>query len=199
MTDSSTRQRFMRNHSIFSLAMLTGILLVVCASLLTAPSFATQAQGSATATPSRSITGADVNAAAANLYCPVCENVPLNVCYTAACEDWKQQVRDLLAQGYTQAQVETYFAERFGRKTVGTPRSALEQGLTIGLPFALIAGLGVMALISIVGWRRARPVPPSESMLVNEAANNAANGSDSTTGAITADYRARIEAEVREE
>lgn len=197
MNDPSRRQRLMRNHTLFNAGMIIASLFVICVSLLTAPSFATQAQGSATATPAQPISGAAVNAAAANLYCPVCENVPLNVCYTAACEDWKQQVRDLLAQGYTQAQVETYFAERFGRKTVGTPRSPLEQGLTIGLPFALIAGLGVMALISIVGWRRARTIPATDPLTAHEAAN----GADSTaaTSTLTADYRARLEAEVREE
>ncbi|NQS91637.1 MAG: hypothetical protein HQ574_04445, partial [Chloroflexi bacterium] len=31
----------------------------------------------------------DVNAIAKQLYCPVCENIPLDACGTAACEQWR--------------------------------------------------------------------------------------------------------------
>ena len=31
----------------------------------------------------------DVNAVAKQLYCPVCENIPLDACGTAACEQWR--------------------------------------------------------------------------------------------------------------
>ena len=33
----------------------------------------------------------EVNAIAEQLYCPVCENVPLDVCGTQACADWRER------------------------------------------------------------------------------------------------------------
>ena len=43
----------------------------------------------------------DVNEVARQLYCPVCENIPLDTCGTAACEQWRGIIRDKLAEGWT--------------------------------------------------------------------------------------------------
>ena len=41
----------------------------------------------------------DVNRIAHQLYCPVCENVPLDVCGTQACAQWRELIREKLGQG----------------------------------------------------------------------------------------------------
>ena len=38
----------------------------------------------------------EVNAVASQLYCPVCENIPLDVCPTQACEQWRATIREKL-------------------------------------------------------------------------------------------------------
>ena len=40
------------------------------------------------------VTDDDVNQVARELYCPICENTPLDVCETQACEDWRQLIRE---------------------------------------------------------------------------------------------------------
>lgn len=63
----------------------------------------------------------EVNAIAENLYCPVCENIPLDVCGTAACTQWRQQIADLLTQGYNEQQIYDYFAEQYGDAVLAAP------------------------------------------------------------------------------
>ena len=38
----------------------------------------------------------DVNEVAGQLYCPVCENIPLDVCPTQACGQWRDLIREKL-------------------------------------------------------------------------------------------------------
>lgn len=63
----------------------------------------------------------EINAIAENLYCPVCENIPLDVCGTAACAQWRQQIADLLTQGYSEQQIYDYFAEQYGDAVLAAP------------------------------------------------------------------------------
>jgi cytochrome c-type biogenesis protein CcmH len=148
---------------------------------------AAYAQGG-TSTP-RPVSDDEVNRVAKNLYCPVCQNVPLEVCETAACARWREQVRDLLSQGYTEEQVRQYFIERFGAKTVGTPTDTASRLLTIALPFALIGLIGVVIAFNLVRWRRSH----SGGNVEPEGASPG-NGGES---APPDDYRARLEAEIR--
>jgi cytochrome c-type biogenesis protein CcmH len=132
----------------------------------------------------RPVTDNEVNKISRNLYCPVCQNIPLEVCETAACQDWREQVRDLLAQGYTEQQVREYFIMRFGSKTVGTPTDPVSQFLTIILPFALLGLVGLGIAISLVRWRQNR-----QYGIVTLAPSVDESHSD--------DYRARLESELR--
>jgi len=47
------------------------------------------------------VTDNQVNAVAHELYCPVCENIPLDVCPTQACAQWRELIRQQLGQGMT--------------------------------------------------------------------------------------------------
>jgi cytochrome c-type biogenesis protein CcmH len=110
-----------------------------------------QAQDGPAPTATPIISDNEVNRVAKNLYCPVCENLPLDVCPTDACIRWREEVRALLAQGYSQAQVESYFATRFGPSAVGRPTSNSGFVLNVGVPYVL-AGLGGLFMVLML-WR----------------------------------------------
>ena len=92
----------------------------------------------------------DVNAIAKNLYCPVCENIPLDACGTAACAQWRQQIADLLTEGYTEQQIYDYFVQQYGVSVLAAPPASGFNWLIYVLPpaavliAALILGRGLM-------------------------------------------------------
>ena len=65
----------------------------------------------------------EVNAIAKQLYCPVCENIPLDVCPTQACEQWRATIRDKLAIGWNEQQIKNYFVDQYGDRVLATPPS----------------------------------------------------------------------------
>ncbi len=67
------------------------------------------------------VTDDQVNIIAREMYCPVCENTPLDVCPTQACAEWRELIRDKLAEGWSGDQIEAYFIERFGDRVSATP------------------------------------------------------------------------------
>src|SRR5664279_4568043 len=99
----------------------------------------------------------EVNRISKGLYCPICQNVPLEVCETAACGRWREQVRDLIAQGETEQQIRAYFVDHFGAQTLGVPTNPVIQLLTIALPFGLIALVGILIGVNLVIWRNKHP------------------------------------------
>ncbi len=109
------------------------------------------------------VTADDVNRVSKGLYCPVCENVPLEVCPTEACALWREQVRDLLACGMSQQEVREYFVARFGQIAVGTPTDPTLQFFTVALPFILIGVIGVLAAFTLWRWRSQQPAEPPQT------------------------------------
>ncbi|MCY4539642.1 MAG: cytochrome c-type biogenesis protein CcmH [Chloroflexi bacterium] len=75
-----------------------------------------------------------VNAVAEKMYCPVCENIPLDECQTLACIEWKEEIRLQLAQGRDEAAVIDSFVGRFGDQVVGIPQDPVLRGLTVLTP-----------------------------------------------------------------
>lgn len=67
------------------------------------------------------VTDDEVNAIAKEVYCPVCESTPLDVCETKACADWRELIRTKLAQGETKEEIFTYFAAQYGDRVLATP------------------------------------------------------------------------------
>jgi cytochrome c-type biogenesis protein CcmH len=68
-----------------------------------------------------SISDDEVNEVAKGLYCPVCESTPLDVCPTLACADWRELIRDKLAQGETEEEIYSYFARQYGDGVLAEP------------------------------------------------------------------------------
>jgi cytochrome c-type biogenesis protein CcmH len=99
------------------------------------------AQGTLPPTPSDD----DVNAVAKQLYCPVCENTPLDVCPTQACAEWRELIREKLSQGWSQDQIKRYFVEQYGDRVLGTPPARGLNWLVYFIPpFVFLIGVYIL-------------------------------------------------------
>ncbi|MBF8284750.1 MAG: ccmH [Anaerolineales bacterium] len=131
-------------QSLFIMLFLFGALLVA------------RSASAQDATP-RPVTADDVNRIAKKLFCPVCENVPLDVCPTQACAQWRATIREKLAAGWSEPQILDYFVAQYGERVLAQPST---RGPTVLVwiipPLALVAGAFVL-------WRFlrqvARPAP----------------------------------------
>ncbi len=83
-----------------------------------------------------------VNVIARQLYCPVCENLPLDVCPTQACAQWRETIREKLALGWTEAQIKQYFVEQYGDRVLATPPATGLNWLVYLLPPPRVPGRG---------------------------------------------------------
>ncbi len=127
--------------------LLVGLLLVVVAIV------ATTVTGTALAQAEQP-TDDEVNAIAKRLYCPVCENVPLDVCPTQACKQWRDTIRDQLAQGWSQEQIEQYFVDQYGDRVLATPpATGLNWLVYLIPPVAFVAGAVILAGV-VRSWRK---------------------------------------------
>jgi len=110
----------------------------------------------------------EVNAIASQLYCPVCENVPLDVCPTQACEQWRATIRDKLAAGWNEAEIKDYFVEQYGARVLATPPAeGLNWLVYILPPLALIAGAVVLAR-AIKTWQAEPGSAPPPAQAVDD-------------------------------
>jgi cytochrome c-type biogenesis protein CcmH len=95
----------------------------------------------------------DVNAIAKQLFCPVCENIPLDVCPTQACAEWREDIREKLGQGWTEAQIKQYFADRYGDRVLGAPPARGLNWMVYILPPLIILLGGFFLVRSMVLWK----------------------------------------------
>ena len=86
-----------------------------------------------------------VNAIAKQLYCPVCENTPLDVCPTLACKEWREEIRGLLADGKTEAEIKQHFVDYYGARVLSEPpRTGFNWLVYVVPPVAIVAGMFVL-------------------------------------------------------
>jgi cytochrome c-type biogenesis protein CcmH len=88
-----------------------------------------------------------VNAVAKELYCPVCENIPLDVCPTQACAQWRELIRLKLSQGWSEDDIRSYFAEQYGDRVLAAPPLQ-------GFNWVFYVLLGVFAIFAVVVYIR---------------------------------------------
>ena len=94
----------------------------------------------------REVTDDEVNEVAKDLYCPVCENTPLDVCPTQACADWRELIRTQLAEGKTKEDVFNYFTRQYGDGVLSNPPKRGFNILLLVFPLAaLLLGGGLFA------------------------------------------------------
>ncbi len=114
-----------------------------------------------------------VNAIARQLYCPVCENTPLDVCPTPACVQWRELIRQKLAAGWTEQAIKDYFVQQYGARVLGTPPAkGLNLLVYIIPPLAILAGIYVLYR-AYRSWKRPSaqvelaPITPDNTVGVN--------------------------------
>ena len=111
----------------------------------------------------------EVNAIAKQLYCPVCENIPLDVCPTQACAQWRDTIRLKLSEGWSERQIKDYFVEQYGARVLATPPAEGLNWLVYVLPPAAFLTGAFLLFRALRSWRRAAvsapavPVAPAAS------------------------------------
>ena len=105
------------------------------------------------------ITDDEVNAVAHQLYCPVCQNTPLDVCPTEACRDWREQIRGMLAEGKTEDEILQYFVDQFGDRVLAAPPVSTKFNWLIYIVPPLIILIGAIILFrSLKEWTTPKSV-----------------------------------------
>lgn len=122
----------MTNSQLFKRNLLTSCIVFL---VIMMPSQVVRAQD---VTPSDD----EVNQIAKQLYCPVCENVPLDECMTEACQQWRDLIRQQLADGWTEEEIKDYFVAQYGDKVLGEPpRQGLNWVLYLFPPFLILVAV----------------------------------------------------------
>ncbi len=128
-------------------------------------------------------TADEINEIAKNMFCPVCENIPLDVCPTAACAQWRQQISDMLADGKTETEIYDFFALSYGDRVLAEPpKTGLNWLIYIVPPLAF-----VIFAVGLFGYINNRQTPAEEFLKsqVSEITNKDEN------------YQSRFEEELK--
>jgi cytochrome c-type biogenesis protein CcmH len=184
MNTHESLNRFNRGgwHVRPMIAALTLLAIVIGLSIAPFTVFAQGGNGGKT-----TVTDDEVNAVASKLYCPVCENIPLDTCGTLACAQWRDEIRIQLEGGATPQQVIDSFVARFGDRVVGTPQDPTLRSLSLVTPW-VISGLALLvAVVVFIRWQRSRLVAASGTGTLAGQAHV-----DSVLPSID-EYRARLE------
>ena len=155
------------------LGLFTALAVVVLlASAVSTPVFAQEPQP----TPSDD----EVNAIAKRMYCPVCENIPLDVCDTQACEQWREMIREKLAEGWTEDEIFEHFVTLYGDRVLSLPpRRGLNWLVYVLPPIFVVAGVFIIVR-GFLMWRK-----PVEELSVEGSGND------------TDDYISQLEEELK--
>ena len=144
----TTKFRGITNYNLL-LGFLIALVFAVAAS-------AVSAQGP---TP----TDDEVNRIAKQMYCPVCENTPLDVCPTEACRQWRDLIHSMLAEGKSEEEIKQYFVAQYGIRVLAEPPNRLTTYL---IPTIAIL-LGALLLFrGFQMWMKPSATPRAEASAV---------------------------------
>jgi cytochrome c-type biogenesis protein CcmH len=133
-----------------NIILCVGSFLVFAAALILARSVSAQQP-----TPSDD----QVNAIASQLFCPVCENTPLDVCPTTACHQWRELIRQMLAEGKSPAAIKQYFVDYYGARVLSEPpATGINWLIYVVPPVAFIAG-ATLLFMAFRTWRKMEKKP----------------------------------------
>jgi cytochrome c-type biogenesis protein CcmH len=127
----------------------------------------------------------EVNAIAKQMYCPVCENIPLDVCPTQACDEWRGLIREKLAAGWSEEQIKIYFVEQFGDRVLATPPARGLNWLVYVIPPIVFLVGAYLLFRAFQSWK------------VAPHASTAAQTPDQTADVEKDEYVERLEEELR--
>jgi len=155
-------------------------LILVLSTLATATVFAQDS------TP----TDDEVNAVAKDLFCPVCENTPLDVCPTDACKEWREEIRGMLADGKSEAEIKQHFVDYYGARVLSEPpRVGFNWLVYVVPPIVIVAGIFVL----FRAFRAWSQPPATDTVPETETGVNKEDASPSSND----EYIARMEEELK--
>jgi cytochrome c-type biogenesis protein CcmH len=140
---------------------LTWISVIIVFSLAFAFAGAVQAQD-------RLPSDDEVNAIAKEIYCPVCENTPLDVCPTQVCAQWRELIREQLAMGWSEAQIRQYFVNQYGDRVLATPPARGFNWLVYILPPVTFLAGAFILVRTIRNWKKPAMGPDREMVGVEK-------------------------------
>ena len=132
-----------------------------------------------------------VNAIARQLYCPVCENTPLDVCPTTACHQWRELIRQMLTEGKSETEIKQYFVDYYGASVLSEPpRSGINWLIYVVPPLAFL--IGVFLLLQAFRTWKKTSMPSGGSVSDSLSDTKAVSGSK-----VQDQYLARVEEELK--
>ena len=112
----------------------------------------------------------EVNHVARKLNCPTCQSLNLEDCRTQTCDQWRGQIKDLLAEGYTEQEVLDWFIARFGVEVLQEPPRQGRGLFAWLLPIVgLLAGVSWLAFV-LRRWSAAKPAEAAAATALPEDA-----------------------------
>jgi cytochrome c-type biogenesis protein CcmH len=129
----------------FRIPLFLSILLVVIFSPL---------RGVSAQDPQPTPSDNEVNRVAKQLFCPVCENIPLDVCPTQACHEWRELIRQKIADGWSDQQIKEYFALQYGDRVLSEPPARGLNWLVYLLPPVFFLGGAVLVFTVLRRMRK---------------------------------------------
>jgi cytochrome c-type biogenesis protein CcmH/NrfF len=143
---------------IFVLLSLSSPLYAQQTPIEPTPTTATAVDATAVPQQFTGVTFDDVNRVAAGMYCPECEYIPLDKCYSPVCVQWKDEIATQLAEGRTDQQIIDGFVARFGDQVLGIPQDENLRNLSIYIPYIVLGIIVIGGLLTFLRWNRNRPV-----------------------------------------
>lgn len=105
----------------------------------------------------------EINAIAKELYCPVCENTPLDVCPTAACAQWRDMIKEKLVAGWNKDQIKQYFVDQYGDRVLAEPPRRGLNWLVYVLPPLFFLGGTFIVYRNLKNIKSKKPTQTSNS------------------------------------
>ncbi len=98
-----------------------------------------------------------INEVAKQMNCPTCVGINLADCRTQTCQQWRDQIADLLEQGYSEQEVLDYFATQYGNQVLLEPPKQGSTLLLWVLPVAAILVGGGWLVYVLRRWNKNQP------------------------------------------
>jgi cytochrome c-type biogenesis protein CcmH len=122
----------------------------------------------------------------------------LDVCPTEACRQWRDLIRQQLADGWTEDQIKQYFVDNYGARVLAEPPRTGLNWLVYILPPAIILAGAFILFRSLRAWTK----PATASAATGESASSLAQHPAGAQGEAKPvvrddDYIARLEEELK--
>lgn len=141
--------------------------------------------GAALSAQERPVTMDEVYAVAEKMYCPICENEPLDDCRAATCVQWREEIRQQLAAGRTEDEIIADFVDRFGQHVVGIPQDQGLRLLSLLTPVIMTLLVVAAGVTVFLRWNRNNDTASSQP-------------ASDTPPSDTNDYRQQLERDLSE-